>query len=320
MSGKSDKGSEDHSIDSIAGRHLGRDEEGRRRPAYEAPERHDPELLVAVPRALARGEIGLKEEAPLPFAGMDVWNAWECSFLLANGAPVACVLTFHCPAESPSLVESKSAKLYLNSFNMERLPATTVEEGTRLFLETVQRDLSACIGAPVKVQATPAHLAANAARPLVRDPGGWSLLEAAVDIAALTFDHDGEDPALLEAETQTGGTLHVRTALLRSNCRITHQPDWGDLFVHMEGPRLPSQAALLRYVVSMRSENHFHEEIVETVFMRLQTLFAPEALFVAGCYTRRGGLDINPVRASHPALLERFCDLDAAPARTTLRQ
>ncbi len=155
---------------------------------------------------------------------------------------------------------------------------------------------------------------------MVRDPEGWPLLETEVDITALAFRHDGEDPALLESETQRGGTLHVRTALLRSNCRITHQPDWGDLFVHMEGPRLPSRSALLRYVVSMRSENHFHEEIVETVFLRLQTRFAPKALFVAGCYTRRGGLDINPLRATDTSLLARFADLSAAPARTTLRQ
>ena len=307
-------------IDRIAGRHLGRDAQGRRTPPYEAPERHDPDLLVAVPRALARAEIGLKEKAPLPFAGVDVWNAWECSFLLANGAPVNLVLTFHYPATSPNLVESKSAKLYLNAFNMERLPGTSVEEGTRIFVNTVERDLSASIGAPVKVRATPAHLAAGRARPLVRKPQDWTLLETTVDMAGMTFMHEGENPDLLEPAASTARPLHARTALLRSNCRITRQPDWGDLFVHMEGPRLPSEASLLRYVVSMRRENHFHEEIVEAIFMRLSALFAPDVLFVAGCYTRRGGLDINPLRASDPKLLERFCDLEAAPVRTTLRQ
>jgi 7-cyano-7-deazaguanine reductase len=305
-------------IEAIAGRHLGRDGQGQKRPAYSAPARHDPGLLVAVPRALARDEAGIPQD-PLPFAGADVWNAWECSFLLASGAPVSCVLTFQYPADSPNLVESKSCKLYLNSFNMERIKAATVEEGTALFCETVARDLSACVGAPVQVRATPAHAAAAAARPLVRAPQDWPVLEETVDLTGLDFHHDGEDPALLHSGPAGAGTLRFRTALLRSNCRITRQPDWGDLFVWMEGSILPSPQALLRYVVSLRAENHFHEEIVETVWLRLAA-FQPRALFVAGCYTRRGGLDINPLRASSEALLHQWADLAAAPARTTLRQ
>ncbi len=150
---------DERKLDRIAGRHLGRDGEGRRRAPYVAPLRHDPGLLVAVPRALARAEIGLKAGAPLPFAGVDVWNAWECSFLLANGAPVACVLTFRCPADSPNLVESKSAKLYLNSFNMERLPERDPQAALARFRDIVRADLSACIEASVEAAVTPAHAA-----------------------------------------------------------------------------------------------------------------------------------------------------------------
>ena len=303
-------------VNAIAGRHLGRDEQGRKRPAYVAPGRHDPGLLVAVPRRLAREEIGLKGDA-LPFVGADVWNAWECSFLLANGAPVSCVLTFQYPAGSPNLVESKSCKLYLNSFNMERLAADTVAEGTALFCETVAREIGDCVGAEMRVQATPAH--GRETQPLVRAPESWEVLEERVDICALNFGHERENPALLKEGAPETGEMKARTALLRSNCRITRQPDWGDLFVWMEGSTLPSPQALLRYVVSLRAENHFHEEIVETVWLHLAA-FQPRALFVAGCYTRRGGLDINPLRASNEALLHQWADLAAAPARTTLRQ
>ena len=297
-------------IEGIAGRHLGRGADGARRAAYVTPERHDAGLLVAIPRRLNREGLGIGEESP-PFVGVDVWNCHEVSFLLAGGCPVNLILRLHYPADSPAIVESKSLKLYLNSFNMERSSAARPEEAIRLFLETVREDVSRCVGADVAVSHAPAHDWSAPRRDLVRNPGQWQVLEEALDIAALQCVTDGERPELLRETRHDADHLKVRTSVLRSNCRITNQPDWGDLFVWMRGAELPGLASLLRYVISMRSENHFHEEIAETIYIRL-TDFGPEELFVACLYTRRGGIDINPVRASSPALLRRLADVEHA--------
>ncbi len=295
-------------LDDIAGRHLGRDADGSRRAAYVTPDRHDPGLLVAIPRRLNREGLGIGGSA-LPFVGMDIWNCHEVSFLLAGGCPVNLILRLRYPADSPAIVESKSLKLYLNSFNMERSSAARPADAVRGFLEMVRRDVSRCVGAEVAVSHAPAHDWTAPRRDLVRNPEEWQVLEETVDISALRCVTDGERPELLRETRRDGGLLKVRTSVLRSNCRITNQPDWGDLFVLMKGGELPGADSLLRYVVSMRSENHFHEEIAETVYVRLAE-FGPEELFVACLYTRRGGIDINPVRASSPELLRRLADAE----------
>ncbi len=304
MSDESDR------IDDIAGRHLGRNAGGNRRAAYVTPERHDPGLLVAIPRQLNREGLGLDGDS-LPFTGMDVWNCHEVSFLLAGGCPVNLILRLQYPADSPAIVESKSLKLYFNSFNMERSRAARPEEAVEDFLETVRGDLARCVGAEVKVAHAPAHDWSAPRRDLVRNPEDWAVLEEIVDIASLECVSDRERPELLRKSRHDTSLLKVRTSALRSNCRITNQPDWGDLFVLMKGEGLPGADSLLRYVVSMRSENHFHEEIAETVYVRLAE-FEPEELFVACLYTRRGGIDINPVRASSPKLLRRLADTEHA--------
>ncbi len=293
-------------IDEIAGRHLGRDAGGGGRPAYVTPDRHDAGLLVAIPRRLNREGLGIGGDAS-PFVGVDVWNCYEVSFLLAGGCPVNLILRLHYPADSPAIVESKSLKLYLNSFNMERLGRGGEKEAVDEFLETVRGDLSRCVGADVAVSHADACDWSVPRRDLVRHPDDWRVLEKSVDIASLECVTDGERPELLRETRHDGPVLKVRTSVLRSNCRITNQPDWGDLFVLMRGGSLPGADSLLRYVVSMRSENHFHEEIAETVYVRLAD-FEPDELFVACLYTRRGGIDINPVRASSADLLHRLAD------------
>jgi len=295
-------------IDDIAGRHLGRDAGGNRQVAYVTPVRHDPELLVAIPRQLNREGLSIGGDV-LPFVGVDVWNCHEVSFLLAGGCPVNLILRLHYPADSPAIVESKSLKLYLNSFNMERSRAARPEEAVEDFLEIVRGDLSRCIGAEVTVTHASAHDWSAPRQDLIRDPEDWMVLEEIVDIASLKCATDRERPELLRESRHDGLLLKVRTSALRSNCRITYQPDWGDLFVLMKGGELPGADSLLRYVVSMRSENHFHEEIAETVYVRLAD-FAPAELFVACLYTRRGGIDINPARASSPELLRRLADVE----------
>ncbi len=297
-------------VDGIARRHLGRDADGNRRAAYVTPDRHDAGLLVAIPRRLNRKTLGLVEN-DLPFVGMDVWNCHEVSFLLAGGCPVNLILRLHYPADSPAIVESKSLKLYLNSFNMERFRATCPEEAVRNFLQIVREDISRCVGSEVVVSHAPAHDWSLPRRDLVRNPGDWQVLEEIADIATLACVTDRERPEFLRETRHHGRLLKVRTSLLRSNCRITNQPDWGDLFVLMKGGDLPGIDSLLRYVVSMRSENHFHEEIAEMIYVRLVE-FEPEELFVACMFTRRGGIDINPVRASSQELLRRLADVEHA--------
>ncbi len=294
-------------INEIAGRHLGRDAGGARRAAYVTPDRHDAGLLVAIPRQLNREGLNLDENA-LPFVGVDVWNCYEVSFLLAGGCPVNLILRLHYPADSPAIVESKSLKLYLNSFNMERSCVARPEEAIENFLKTVRRDVSRCVGTEVEMTHALAHDWSAPRRELVRNPEDWMVLEEIVDIASLECVSDGERPELLRESRHDAPFLKVRTSVLHSNCRITNQPDWGDLFVLMKGEELPGADSLLRYAVSMRSENHFHEEIAEMVYVRLAD-FEPEELFVACLYTRRGGIDINPVRASSMELLHRLTDV-----------
>lgn len=258
------------------------------------PQHYSPEVLVAVPRQLNRKGLGIADDA-LPFAGADAWHAYEVSCLTSKGLPTAGVMKIVVPCTSPSIVESKSLKLYLNSFNMEPMGATRAEAIAAL--ETrVRHDLSALLSADVRVR----HFDASAAEAPLGDIAGYETLEDAVgDISASQYT---ELPDLLGEGEESDG-LCVKSHLLRSNCRVTHQPDWGTVFIRMSAGRTPRREDLLRYVVSLRGENHFHEEICELVFTRLMERFAPKDLMVACMYTRRGGIDINPVRATSMALV-----------------
>lgn len=280
------------------GRHLGQQSD--------YPERYDPTVLVPIPRSLNRREIGIG--SALPFEGCDIWNAYEVSCLLDSGLPLATALRFQYPASSPALVESKSLKLYLNSFNQERLGPdrqTALEQ----LLQTLQADLRDLLEAPVQVWIP------DSLRPKPHPLEHYPLLEEQHPTLEVSQYHASAE--LLEATERPYGSLQVHSELLRSRCRQTAQPDWGDVFIQMEGSRLPSTESLLRYLVSFRQENHFHEEIVESIFSDLQRRFQPVELLVLAQYTRRGGIDINPLRASpgHPLLgqlsnLERFSPTD----------
>lgn len=249
---------------------------------------------MAVPRQLNRKGLGIADDAQ-PFAGADVWHAYEVSCLTNSGMPTAGVMKIVVPCSSPLIVESKSLKLYLNSFNMESMGATR-SEAIAALEERVRHDLSALLCTEVSVR----HFDASATEEALGEMAGYEILEDSVgDISASQYT---EAPDLLgEGEESVG--LCVKSHLLRSNCRVTHQPDWGTVFVKMGAGRAPRREDLLRYVVSLRGENHFHEEICELVFTRLMERFAPKDLMVACMYTRRGGIDINPVRATGAYLL-----------------
>lgn len=244
-----------------------------------------PDLLFPIERQLKRDELGIAAGA-LPFVGEDLWNAYEISWLDARGKPVVALGEFRVPARSPRLIESKSLKLYLNSFNQERM--SSVDE----VQARIAADLSAAAGAEVGVVLMPL-----ATRPQRRFgyPQGECL--DTLDIAIDTYQ---PAPELLCAH---GGEVEetLYSHLLKSNCLVTGQPDWGMLVVRYRGPAI-DRAGLLRYVVSFRAHNEFHEQCVERVFCDIMARCRPQALAVWARYTRRGGLDINPSRASHADL------------------
>lgn len=273
------------------------------------PERYDASLLFRIPRAENRLKYGLEDDN-LPFAGVDVWHCYEFSCLTKGGLPVSRVMKMVCPASSPFLVESKSLKLYLNSFNMERFEPT-VAASLRRVQTIITADLSALLQAPVSVHFFDKN--SREVAPFQGIPG----IERYIPLAeqeAIQFEHYQETPSLLTGTpTSEEQEYAFTTDLLRSNCRVTHQPDWGDLFVKMQCRCRVDFASLVQYLVSFRKENHFHEEVVEMIYKRLWDAFRPARLLVAAMYTRRGGIDINPVRCSHRE------DVDAAFASPNVR-
>lgn len=243
------------------------------------PTGYDPSLLFAIPRAGARAELGLAADAALPFGGHDRWHAYELGWLDGRGKPQVATATALVPADSPNLVESKSFKLYLNSLNAARF------DDAQAVRACIEADLSRCAGAPVAV--------AFGLPPVAEAGTGESL-----DGIETDFDAYGPpDAGHLQADAGTEVEEHLHSALLKSNCPVTGQPDWASVQIAYAGPRL-DRAGLLRYLVSFREHSEFHEQCVERIFCDLQARCAPERLTVHARYTRRGGLDINPWRSS----------------------
>ncbi|CAO1665928.1 MULTISPECIES: NADPH-dependent 7-cyano-7-deazaguanine reductase QueF [Salinicola] len=245
------------------------------------PERYDASLLFPIERAANRAPLGI-EASSLPFVGGDEWWAFELSWLDLRGKPVVAVARFRLPADSPRLIESKSWKLYLNSFNQ------TTFADREAVIEFLQRDLSAAAGAPVTVELFGVDDAALAPRPTA----GECIDEIEVDIDRYT-----PSPALLACDEGDVVEETLHSHLLKSNCPVTGQPDWGSVLIAYRGPRL-DRAALLRYIVSYRQHQDFHEHCVEHIFVDLMARCRPQALLVMARYVRRGGLDINPWRAT----------------------
>ncbi|MFN8901624.1 MAG: NADPH-dependent 7-cyano-7-deazaguanine reductase QueF [Lysobacteraceae bacterium] len=245
------------------------------------PSAYDPGLLFPIPRAGNRAALGLVDDA-LPFVGIDVWNAYELSWLDPRGKPQVALAEIRIPASSPNLVESKSFKLYLNGFAQERLANP---EALRAALMT---DLSRAAGSAVSVAlVAPTSPEALPVRPL---PGEL------IDSVAIAIDHYGPPaPELLRADADEAVEETLVSHLFRSNCPVTGQPDWASVQVAYAGPRI-DRAALLRYLVSFRTHSDFHEACVERIFLDLKARCAPSKLAVYARFTRRGGLDINPCR------------------------
>ena len=281
-------------------------------------EKYDASLLFRIPRAENRERYGI-EESKLPFVGFDVWNCYEVSFLTDNGLPVSGVMKLIYASNSTFLVESKSLKLYLNSFNMDRFGKTIAKAQEKVRL-IISRDLGILLETQV-------HVSLFDSQCEVRQPFPEFLnsdLKHKVPIKkqqSILFTRFKESPELLRSNlTNIKHSYIFRTDILRSNCRVTKQPDWGDLFVQMSTKHAIEMSSIIEYLVSFRKENHFHEEVVEMIYKRFWDIFEPEKLMVAAMYTRRGGIDINPIRASHRDLIDQTLISTKLMVAKTLRQ
>ena len=257
---------------------------------------YDPELLVPEPRQSNRTHLGIQDN-DLPFGGGDTWNAYEVSGLTHKGLPVAGVGKIYIPCNSLYIVESKSLKLYFNSFNMSKL-GDTAEEVREEIQRRVQVDLSKLLGVNVEVK-----IFSN--KEMLNDPTSpkeeWDheryiTIEDEYPVEDMVFDTYQETTELIKVVKNEVGTVRYHSALLKSNCRVTSQPDWGDVYITLEGEYAPDPVSLLEYIVSFRDECHFHEEICEALYKRLLDSCKPDELVVRCLYARRGGIDINPER------------------------
>ena len=246
-------------------------------------EQYDASLLFPIARSNARDAIGIG--ARLPFFGTDIWNAYELSWLNQRGKPQIAVATFFVPADSPNIVESKSFKLYLGSF------AQTAFESIEAVRDTIRRDVSASCGATVSVHLTAPH---DFGKLQMEEFEGMSLDRLDLDTDVYTPDASLLKAALDEAPVEET----VFSNLLKSNCPVTGQPDWGSVQIHYVGPQI-DHAGLLRYIISYRNHTGFHEQCVEKIFIDVLKACKPVKLAVYARYTRRGGLDINPFRTNY---------------------
>ncbi|HTN66988.1 MAG TPA: NADPH-dependent 7-cyano-7-deazaguanine reductase QueF [Burkholderiaceae bacterium] len=242
---------------------------------------YDPSLLFPIARRTKRDELGIG--GTLPFFGIDLWNAYEISWLNLRGKPQLAIATLTVPADSPNIIESKSFKLYLNSFNQTRLA------GSEALLELLRADLSAGFGMPIQIE-----LILPEQFPSLEMGELDGLLLDRLDIEV---DHYQPDPALLQTEPGPPIEQTLLSHLLKSNCLVTGQPDWGSVQIHYVGAPI-EQEGLLRYLIGFREHNEFHEQCVERIFIDILRRCRPHKLSVYARYTRRGGLDINPWRSN----------------------
>ncbi|WET16162.1 NADPH-dependent 7-cyano-7-deazaguanine reductase QueF [Yersinia intermedia] len=244
---------------------------------------YDVTLLQAVPRSMNREPLGLYPDS-LPFHGADIWTLYELSWLNSNGLPQVAVGEISLNADSANLIESKSFKLYLNSFNQ------TLFADWESVRATLQRDLAACAQGDVSVTLYQLH---EITHQPIADFLGECLDQQDIRIDSYEFSADYLQGATTANRVEESLVSH----LLKSNCLITHQPDWGSVQISYSGPQI-NREALLRYLVSFRHHDEFHEQCVERIFNDIMRFCQPETLSVYARYTRRGGLDINPWRSN----------------------
>jgi 7-cyano-7-deazaguanine reductase len=247
---------------------------------------YEPSLLFPIARQPKRDELGIGGR--LPFFGFDLWNAYEISWLNLRGKPQLAIAAITVPADSPNIIESKSFKLYLNSFNQTRLA------GSEALLELLRADLSAGFGAPIQIELILA--------PQFADLKMGELDGLLLDRLDIEVDRYQPDPDLLRSAPEPPIEQVLVSHLLKSNCLVTGQPDWGSVQIHYVGAPI-EQEGLLRYLIGFREHNEFHEQCVERIFVDILRRCRPHKLSVYARYTRRGGLDINPWRSNFSSRL-----------------
>ena len=252
---------------------------------------YDRTLLQPVPRALNRDGLGITQNQPFTI-GADIWTAYEISWLNEKGLPQVAIADIYLDYQSQNLIESKSFKLYLNSFNQSKFVDFNAVQ------QTMQRDLSECAQGDVKVRLNPVAVYDSQK---IDHLQGDCIDEQDIEITSYEFNADWLKDCVSDEIVEEKLVSH----LLKSNCLITNQPDWGTLHIHYVGKKIDHEK-LLRYVVSFRQHNEFHEQCVERIFCDLMHYAKPEKLTVYARYTRRGGLDINPFRSNFENLPENL--------------
>ncbi len=250
--------------------------------------RYNPKCLFPIERKNQRMSLGITSDT-LPFTGFDVWNHYEVSWLNQKGKPIVAIAEISYPCESLYIIESKSMKLYFNSFNQ-----TKFKQLSNVHM-TIERDLTLQVGMPVQVKLT--ELCDLSDQCLNARMTGICLDQ--LDVACTSFS---VDPSYLTTTLDTV-TETVFSNLLKSNCLVTNQPDWATVQIHYTGPRIRHEG-LLQYLVSFRNHNEFHEHCIERIYVDIMQRCQPEDLVVYGRFTRRGGLDINALRSRSPVAMD----------------
>ncbi|WP_372830173.1 NADPH-dependent 7-cyano-7-deazaguanine reductase QueF [Psychrobacter maritimus] len=271
------------------------------------PTEYSPETLYPIARSIGRDAIGWQDDKLK--VGVDWWQAFEMSWLNSQGISQVAIARFGIPASSPFIVESKSLKLYLNSINFTEFSGW---DGVQAL---IAKDLSACVQAEVTVELFDLNddLNDKVTGLLIAQPKGVCIDEALANSSekvALTEHPDASllaknESDLRDSEKEVGKNFSFYSNLLRSNCPVTNQPDWGTLAVSISSEKPVNTANMLRYILSFRQHNGFHEQCVEQIFADLSQYYQPSTLMVRAWYTRRGGIDINPCRVSDMSLLPK---------------
>jgi len=273
----------------LASKHLGKAGDGTIVKPYTTPDRHDSSLLVPLPRQLNRAKSGIDDTE---FYGYEIWHAYEMSFLYNTGMPCTGVLRVRFGHDSENMVESKSFKLYLNSFDLEKF--ASIEEVEQI----IRQDLSNAAGGEVDVKL---HEANSCSFQETVFAGEFQN----VDSLAIEVNTYTEDAELLDSADGEKRVMTFHTANLRSNCEITNQKDTGNCYIYIKGEKLPTLEGLTRYIFSFRDTQHFHENATEVIYQTLNRKYNPEELVVMDIYNRRGGLDIHSVRGSSKDLVQK---------------
>lgn len=281
----------------------------------EIPSSYNPAVLVAIPRKDNRDKYSISS-SELPFSGYDVWHCYEFSSMTDRNLPFTRVLKIKYSSNSEYIVESKSLKLYLNSFNMSHF-GDSVLISLKNCKEIIEKDLSDLLKTKVEVN----FLDGNVYRNVFNNYVDLSTLIDENDLNICDFS---ENPSLLKiSKSDNVSEYFLKFEALRSNCRVTYQPDFGDVYIYYKSDKFIEYGSLVKYLVSFRNEYHFHEECCEMIYKRIFDLLGEDAyIMVCALYTRRGGIDISPIRYSHGLLnddIESMCDMNIF-ARSGIKQ